>query len=98
MTPVVQLYWLRVVLGVVAGALSGAFVLYLNLPLTDLSGLLDSVMFALLFYIVTYYPLRAIFSKKIDKPSKILTTAIIMYFFTWLLFFVVFFTLFKIYA
>jgi len=96
MTPIVQLYWIRVALGVVAGVLSAALALYL--PMNDLSTLIDSFTIALLIYLVSYYPLRAIFAKKVNKPSKILSTAVIMYFFTWLPFFVVFFTLFKIYA
>jgi hypothetical protein len=96
MTPVVQLYWIRVSLGVVAGVLSAAFALYL--PLNDLSTLIDSFTIALLVYLVSYYPLKAVFAKKVDKPSKILSTGIIMYFFVWLPFFVLFFTVFKIYA
>ncbi|HMK93918.1 MAG TPA: hypothetical protein VK536_00815 [Candidatus Limnocylindrales bacterium] len=96
MTPVVQLYWIRVVLGVVAALLSAELALYM--PLYDLSTLIDSVTIALLVYLVSYYPLRAVFSKKIDKPSKILSTGIIMYFFTWLPFFILFFTIFKVYG
>ena len=96
MTPVVQLYWMRVVLGIVAGALSAALALYM--PLNDLSTLIDSFTIALLVYLVSYYPLRAMFAKKIDKQSKILTTGIIMYFFAWLPFFVLFFTLLKVYG
>jgi hypothetical protein len=96
MTPVVQLYWIRVVLGVVAGALSAAIALYL--PLNDLSTLIDSFTIALLVYLVSYYPLRVVFTKKIDKASKILSTGIIMYFFVWLPFFILFFTLFKVYG
>lgn len=96
MTPVVQLYWIRVSLGVVAGAVSAVLALYL--PLNDLSSLIDSFTIALLIYLVSYYPLKAIYSKKIEKQSKILSTAVIMYFFAWLPFFVLFFTLFKIYA
>ncbi len=96
MTPIVQLYWIRVALGVVAGALSGALALYL--PLNEISSLIDSFTIALLVYLVSYYPLKAIYGPKVDKQSKILSTAIIMYFFAWLPFFVLFFTLFKIYA
>ena len=95
MTPIVQLYWIRVALGVVAGAISGAIALYL--PLNDLSSLIDAFTIALLVYLASYYPLRSIYGKKVDKPSKILSTAVIMYFFAWLPFFVLFFTLFKIY-
>ena len=95
MTPVVQLYWIRVALGVVAGAISGAVALYL--PMNDLSSLIDAFTIALLVYLVSYYPLKAIFAKKVDKQSKVLSTAVVMYFFAWLPFFVLFFTLFKIY-
>ena len=96
MTPVVQLYWIRVVLGAVAGVLSAGIALYL--PLNGLSTLIDSFTIALLVYLVSYYPLRAVFAKKIDKASKILSTGIIMYFFVWLPFFILFFTLFKVYG
>jgi len=96
MTPVVQLYWIRVSLGVVAGALSALAALAMSL--TDLTTLVDSFTIALLIYLVSYYPLRAVFQKKIEKSSKILSTGIIMYFFTWLPFYVLFFTLLKIYG
>jgi hypothetical protein len=46
----------------------------------------------LLIYFVTYYILRGYYKNKIDKQSKILSTAIGMYFFSWLSFFVLFFT------
>lgn len=95
MTPIVQLYWIRVALGVVAAVISAALALYL--PLNDLSTLIDAFTIALLIYLGSYYPLKAIYSKKIEKQSKILSTAVIMYFFAWLPFFVLFFTLFKIY-
>jgi hypothetical protein len=96
MTPVVQLYWIRVVLGIVAGALGAELALYM--PLTDLSTLVDSFTIALLVYLASYYPLRAVYKSKIGQQSKILSTGIIMYFFSWLLFFVLFFTLFKVYG
>ncbi len=96
MTPVVQLYWIRVALGIVAAAISAALALYLNL--TDLSTLIDSFTIALLVYLASYYPLKAVFKSRIEKQSKILSTGIIMYFFAWLPFFILFFTLLKVYA
>ena len=96
MSPIVQLYWIRVALGVVAAAISAVLALYMSL--TDLSTLVDSVTIALLVYLASYYPLKAVFKSRIEKQSKILSTAIIMYFFTWLPFFVLFFTLFKVYG
>ena len=92
MTPVVQLYLVRVVLGLVAALLS-AFVAFFLGNLTDISTLVNCISIALLIYLVSFYPLKAVYKNKIEKQSKILSTAIGMYFFTWLAFFILFFTL-----
>ena len=62
--------------GVVAAVISAFLALYL--PLHDLSSLIDSFTVALLIYLASYYPLKAIYSKKIEKQSKILSTAVAM--------------------
>ena len=90
MTPVVQLYWLRVVLGMVAGAITAVLAFFGNI--NDLTTLLNSITLALLIYFVTYYIIRGYYKNKIEKQSKILSTAIGMYFFAWLSFFVLFYT------
>jgi ABC-type uncharacterized transport system permease subunit len=95
MTPVVQLYWLRVVLGIVAGAVT-AVIAALFESATDLTTLVNSITVALLIYFVTYYVLRGYYKEKIEKQSKILSTAIGMYFFSWLSFFVLFYTVFQV--
>jgi hypothetical protein len=91
MTPVVQLYLIRVVLGLVAALLSAVVAFFLG-NLTDISTLVNSISIALLIYLVSFYPLKAVYKNKIEKQSKILSTAIGMYFFTWLAFFILFFT------
>lgn len=96
MTPVVQLYWLRCVLGIVAGLLSAIVALYIG-NLTDLTTLVNCITVALIVYLASYYPLRAVYKNKIEKTSKILSTGIFMYFFAWLPFFVLFFTLLKMF-
>ncbi len=95
MTPGVQLYWIRVVLGIVAGAIT-AFLALLG-SMTDISTLVNSVTVALLIYFITYYILRAIYKDKVEKQSKILSTGIGIYFFSWVMFFVLFYTLIQIY-
>jgi ABC-type uncharacterized transport system permease subunit len=95
MTPVVQLYWIRVVLGIVAGAIT-AIVAALFFSMNSLDTLINSITIALLIYFVTYYILRAYFKTKIEKQSKILSTAIGMYFFAWISFFVLFYTVFVV--
>ena len=96
MTPVVQLYWLRVVLGIVAGAITAAIAAFLGgaSGMTDITTLVNSITVALLIYFVTYYILRGFYKNKIEKQSKILSTAIGMYFFSWISFFVLFYTVF----
>jgi hypothetical protein len=94
MTPVVQLYWLRVVLGLVAGVITGGLATFGSI--SDPTTLVNSITLALLIYFVTYYILRGFYKNKIEKQSKILSTAIGMYFFSWLSFFVLFFTIFRV--
>ena len=94
MTPVVQLYWLRVVLGIVAGAITGGLATFGSL--SDITTLINSITVALLIYFASYYILRGFYKNKIEKQSKILSTAIGMYFFSWLSFFVLFYTIFLV--
>ena len=57
MTPVVQLYWLRVVLGIAAGAITAVLAaLFFNINSVDT--LINSITIALLIYFITYYILR----------------------------------------
>jgi hypothetical protein len=91
MTPVVQLYWLRVALGISAGVITAILAaLFFNINSVD--SLINSITIALLIYFITYYILRAHYKNKIEKQSKILSTAIGMYFFSWIAFFVLFYT------
>lgn len=95
MTPVVQLYWLRVALGIVAGAITAALAA-LFFDITKIETLVNSITVALLIYFVTYYIIKGFYKNKIEKQSKILSTAIGMYFFAWLSFFVLFYTAFQV--
>jgi hypothetical protein len=96
MTPVVKLYWLRVVLGIVAGIISAVFAQFIY-GAADYTPLLNSITVALAIYVVTYYLLRGQLKDKIAQQSKILTTAIGMYFFTWITFFVITYTAIQVY-
>jgi len=53
MTPVVQTYWLRVVLGIVAGVVTGFIFAFFGgkAALLDLTTLLNSITAALLIYL-----------------------------------------------
>jgi len=96
MTPVQQLYWIRVVLGIIAGLFS-AFIAFLIGSTADLTTLINAFTIALIVYLISYYALRGVFRDKIEKQSKILSTAVLMYFLIWLPFFVLFYTMLRIY-
>jgi hypothetical protein len=91
MTPIVKLYWLRVVLGIIAGLVSAIFTKFVYFA-ADYTPLLNSITVALAVYVVTYYIVRVKLKEAIPQQSKILTTGIGMYFFTWITFFVVLYT------
>jgi len=91
MTPIVQLYWLRTALGVVAAAIS-AVASWMLRYMTDLTPLFWGITIALLVYLVTNYVFRALYKNKIEKPTDIFKTAIGMFFFTWIAFYVLFYT------
>jgi hypothetical protein len=88
-----KIYWIRVALGAVAGAISaGALLLWQSVsPSTsvlDLIGslntLLNGITIALLIYLVSYWVLKSKYASKLEKQSKIMTMGIFIYFFTWL--------------
>lgn len=89
MKPTTIVYWSRAGLGVVAGLVSAV------LSGFDLGGLalFNGITVALLIYIITYYVFKSRFLMHFEKPSKIFTTGIGAYFLTWIVMFVIFFTL-----
>ena len=96
MTPVVQLYCIRIVLGLIAAALS-AVVAFLLGNAAGISTFVNSLTVALVVYLLTYYILKAVYINKIEKQSKILSTAVGMYFFTWITFFILFYTTIRVF-
>ncbi len=95
MTPIVKLYWIRVSLGIVAAIVTAIAASFGSMY--DVTTLINSITIALLIYFITYYVLRAAFKDKVEKQSKILSTGLGMYFFSWIAFFVLFYTLIQIY-
>jgi hypothetical protein len=87
-----KIYWLRVALGVVAGLISAAVPILvqtvsgvaLTAQITETNTLLNGITSALLVYLISYYIMKAKFAGKVEKPSKIMSMGIFIYFFTWL--------------
>ena len=88
MNPLTIIYWTRFLLGTIAAALSAL--------LTDFVpefNLLNGISIALLVYIVSYYVYKAAFAGKVEKQSKIFSTGVGAYFLSWLVMWVLFYTL-----
>jgi hypothetical protein len=81
--PLVLIYWTRVALAIVAAAVST--VITLMFGERGISTFLNGLTIALLVYLITYYIVKAKFSNQIEKKSKIMTMGIGIYFFTWIL-------------
>jgi len=97
MTPIVKLYWLRVLLGAIAGVVSAILATWVYAA-SDYTPLLNSITVALALYVVTYYLVKGKLKDKIEQQSKILSTAIGMYFFTWITIFVLSYTAIQVFA
>jgi len=95
-----KIYWMRVLLGVVAGVVSTG--LLMVWPLVDssvtlrdlvapatgaapINTLLNGITIALFIYLVSYYVLKAKYTAQVEKPSKIMSMGIFIYFFTWII-------------
>jgi len=87
MKPLTLIYWSRTCLGIVAGLLSTLFSVAFD------KSLFNGITAALLVYLVTYYVYKPIFLTKVEKPSKIFTTGVGAYFMTWIVAWILFYTL-----
>jgi hypothetical protein len=88
------LYWLRFILGIVAALVCVGYEQAVGLISTEfnLVILFNGISFALIVYILSYYVIKPKFILKVDKPQKIFTTGIGIYFLSWLVFWVFFYT------
>jgi len=89
MKPTAVIYWTRACLGVVAALLSTL----LSAALGGDTSLLNGLTIALLVYLITYYVYKSRFLTKVEKPSKLLTTGVGAYSLTWIVAWIMFYTL-----
>lgn len=85
MKPLMLIYWVRAGLGFVIGVLCAIYVYFsVQSELGSYYTLLTGVSFAMLFYIATYYLIKLKFFAKVEKPRKLATQGIGVYFFAWI--------------
>jgi hypothetical protein len=96
MKPLETVYWIKFAFGFVAAlvCLGYALVAY-GTPLPSsgqVSLFFNSVSIAIIMYVLSYYVVKAAFKGQVAKPSKLLTTGIGIYFLSWIVFYIMFFT------
>ncbi|MGQ9539030.1 MAG: hypothetical protein ACUVTE_05580 [Candidatus Bathycorpusculaceae bacterium] len=92
MKPLEKLYWLRFALGIVAALICVGYGLATN-TISQPHILWNGIAFAFIVYVLSYYIIKPKFILKVEKPKKILTTGIGIYLLSWLVFWVLLYTL-----
>ena len=92
------IYWLKFALGITAAFICIGYGLATHSISTDpsmftLNTLINGVSIALVTYLVSYYIIKSRFSVKVEKPQKLLTTGIGVYFISWIVFWVLLYTI-----
>jgi divalent metal cation (Fe/Co/Zn/Cd) transporter len=94
MRPLVTIYWARIALGIVAAAIGAGLEWIRGIQSEfQISNLMNGLTIALLIYLVSYYVFKATFRAQVEKQSKIMTMGIGVYFFTWIVFWILLFSI-----
>jgi hypothetical protein len=100
MKPLETVYWLRLAFGFMASlACLGYAILAYGTPLPQdgqMSLFFNSVSIAIIVYLFSYYAVKPKFKDKVTKVSKLLTTGIGVYFLSWIVFYVLLYTMFSV--
>jgi hypothetical protein len=99
MTPLQKIYWLRVALGIVAAIICIGYGLATGtiskIPSEfKITTLLNGMSLALITYILSYYGvIKPKFTLAVEKPQKLFTMGIGIYFIAWLVCWVLLYTI-----
>lgn len=95
MKPLEALYWLRFALGVVAALICIGYGLATNTIREEfnINVLMNGIAFAFIVYVLSYYMVKPRLFLKVEKPKKILTTGLGIYILSWLVFWVLLYTI-----
>ncbi|MGB9676754.1 MAG: hypothetical protein ACPL0C_06180 [Candidatus Bathyarchaeales archaeon] len=96
MKPLTIVYWLRVAFGILAALLCIGYGIATNTITNNVENLnmfLNGISIALVVYLISYYMLKALFMAKVEKPQKLFTMGIGIYFLAWIVFWILLYTL-----
>ncbi len=87
MKPLESIYWLRLALGVTAALICLGYGLATD-SISDTNFTVNTFMnglsIALVTYLLSYYIVKSKFQLKVEKPQKLLTMGIGIYFISWI--------------
>jgi len=90
------IYWLRLALGITAALICTGYGLTTNTIVKEnptYTTLLNGVSIALVIYLISYYVIKSKFSLKVEKPQKLVTMGIGIYFISWIAFWTLLYTI-----
>jgi hypothetical protein len=98
MKALTTVYWLRVAFGILAALLCIGYGIATNTITNDVSKfsltmLLNGISVSLVVYLLSYYVIKAIFITKVEKPQKLFTMGIGIYFLAWMVFWILLYTI-----
>jgi hypothetical protein len=90
-----KIYWIRLLLGIIAALASTGYTQARVVPtdVVDYSVFLNGISIAIIVYVISYYIMKFKWASQMEKPQKIFTTGVGVYFLSWLVFWVLFYTL-----
>ena len=107
MKTLVLIYWLRLALGITAALLCVGYCVATGSVTSDMSTLeqvnlmvfsiplilMNSISIMLAVYLISYYALKIKYAATLEKPQKLISMGIGVYFLAWLVFWVLLYTL-----
>jgi hypothetical protein len=99
MRPLEKIYWLRLALGLFAALVCIVYGLVTGSITSDFSqgfvfgSFFNGTSIALIIYLFSYYIIKAKLGASVEKPQKIMTTGIGIYILSWIVFWVLLYTI-----
>jgi len=86
---------MRLLLGMLAGFICALYNVFVEpAVIGNISVFTTGLMFAILIYLLSYYAFKSAYFTKVEKPTKLMTTGIGIYFISWIVFWTFFWTIF----
>lgn len=93
----VKVYWLKLVLGIIAAVICLGYGIATDMIRNDafiLSTFMNSLSLAIVIYLISHYlVIKRMFALQVEKPQKLFTMGIGVYFLTWIVLWVLLYSI-----